>query len=242
MKIFFKLFLVNIFVFSLIAATIELGGQVYAFFHPSYKIIPFLPHPKLGWRFIANSEHILTGNHWYAREFSSKVKINSHGFRDFERRFKKNQSIIRIALLGDSMFTGRQLQFNATAGQLLEKKLNKEFGHKTGKTFEVLNFGVDGYGLSQVVINWMDYASKFGSDFVFLYVFERNYLRTISSTWCQRKFLGIDKLGANNCLDVRPIAVIKDTHPLVGTEDENNNFLMDYLLALNFLLIFERCY
>ena len=71
-------------VFLAVAIVIEVGGQIYVYSHPGYEVIPFVPDPILGWRF-TNSENIITGNHWYAREFSTKVKINSHGFRDLER-------------------------------------------------------------------------------------------------------------------------------------------------------------
>jgi hypothetical protein len=208
-KTFCKLLLANILIFLVVGIIIEIGGQTYAYFHPAYKVIPFAPHPVLGWRFIPNTEHIITGNHWYAREFSAKVKINSHGFRDLERKIEKKNNTIRVALLGDSMVAARQLNFEKTAGQLLEKRLNKEFGPKTGKKYEVLNFGVPGYGVDQMFLNWDRYASKFNPDYVFLYIFEKNYLRTISSNWCARGFLGIDNLGDKKCLFIRPVAYLR---------------------------------
>jgi len=214
-KTFCKLLLANILIFLVVGIVIEIGGQTYAYFHPAYKVIPFVPHPVLGWRFMPNTEHIITGNHWYAREFSSKVKINSHGFRDLERTIEKDKNTIRIALLGDSMVAARQLDFEKTAGQLLEKRLNKEFGPKTGKKYEVLNFGVPGYGVDQMFLNWDRYASKFNPDYVFLYVFEKNYLRTVSSVWCARGFLGIDNLGDKKCLNIRPFPSINSKSPVI---------------------------
>ncbi len=223
-KKFLKLFFANILGFLAVAIVIEVGGQIYTYFHPAYKIIPFAPHPIIGWRFIPNSDHIVTGDYWYAREFSPEVKINSHGFRDFERSMEKDKNTVRIALLGDSMISARQVDFEKTAGQLLEKRLNKEFGGKTGKKYEVLSFGVDGYGVGQMLLNWDTYASKFTPDFVFLYVFERNYLRTVSSTWCQRGFFGIDNLrqGDSKCLLIRPSIILR-TKPV-------NNY--DYVLYI----------
>ncbi len=170
----------NLIVLIILGLIVEIGGQIYAYFNPAYKILPFKPHPTLGWRFIPNSEHITTGNHWYAREFSSKTKINSMGFRDKERTFENRKNTLRIALLGNSMIAGRQLDFEKTAGQLLEKKLNQELKEKTGKSFEVLNFGVPGYGIDQFLLNWNSFTSKFNPDFVFIYIFEKNFFRTIS--------------------------------------------------------------
>ena len=51
----FKLLVANILVFLVVAIVIEIGGQIYAYFHPAYKVIPFVPDPILGWRFIPNT-------------------------------------------------------------------------------------------------------------------------------------------------------------------------------------------
>ncbi len=227
-QILFKLIAVNIFIFLIVAAFIEVCGQIYVYFHPSYKVIPFEPHPILGWRFIPSSEHIITGHHWYAREFSSKVKINSHGFRDFERTIEKGAKTVRIALLGDSMIAARQLEFEKTAGQLLEKRLNNEL-NTNGYKYEVLNFGVPGYGIDQILLNWTSYVSKFKPDFVFVYIFEKNYLRTISTTWCQREFFGINDLGEKKCLDIRPVVTLKTGRPEALSVEEGENFVNDFL-------------
>ncbi len=207
----------------------EIGGQIYAYLNPSYKIVPFMPDPILGWKMIPNSEHIVSGQHWYAREFSSQVKINSLGFRDHERNSQKDKDTIRIALIGDSMIAAREVGFQKTAGQVLEKRLNQQLTPKTKKKYEVLNFGVPGYGIEQMFYTWKNTASKFKPDFVFLYLFEKNYLRTISNTWCARKFFGIDDLGKRKCLFIRPVATIKKTAPKIITREESKNFVMDFL-------------
>lgn len=208
-KNFCLLLLTNIMIFLAIIIVAEISGQIYAYFNPSYKIVPFAPNPILGWRFIPNSEHIISGNNWYAREFSVKVQINSHGFRDLNRVIKKDKNTIRIALLGDSMIAAREVEIKKTAGQLLEKRLNQKLGPKTGKKYEVLNFGVPGYGLDQMHLNWDQYASKFDPDFVFIYVFEKSYLRTISPSWCNKGFFGISGLAKGECLRIRPFNIIR---------------------------------
>lgn len=227
-KVIFKLITINIFVFLTIAVIVETCGQIYAHFHPSYKVIPFEPHHILGWRFIPSSEHMITGHYWYAREFSSTVKINSHGFRDFERTIEKGTKTIRIALLGDSMIAARQLEFEKTAGQLLEKRLNDELS-SSGYKYEVLNFGVPGYGIDQILLNWTSYVYKFKPDFVFVYIFENNYLRTISTTWCQKEFFGINDLGEKKCLDIRPVVTLKPGRPEILSAEEKENFVNDFL-------------
>lgn len=207
----FVIIFANLVVLVGIGIFVEIGGQIYAHFNPSYESIPLKPDPILGWTFIPNTEHIVSGGYWYAREFSSQVKINSHGFRDKERNIEKEKNTIRIALIGDSMVAAREVNFEMTAGQVLEKKLNDELSPKTGKKYEVLNFGVPGYGLDQIMINWKVNVSKYKPDFTFIYVFEKNYLRTISRTWCARGTLGIDKFknDSSNCLHVRPFVILR---------------------------------
>ncbi len=239
-KTFVKLLIANFITLLAVFTVIEGAGQIYAYFHRSYKILPFIPDPVFGWRFIPNSEHIMTGRHWYAREFNAKVKINSHGFRDFERSIKKEKNKIRIAILGNSMVAARQLEFDKTAGQLLEKKLNKLISPNTGKKYEVLNFGVPGYGIDQMHLNWTQHVSKFNPNYVFIYIFEKNYLRTISSVWCQRGFLGVDSFEKDECLNIRPLPSIATQYPLIL--DEKNWSQIDALAtsgnlkgALNFI-------
>ena len=210
-KTFFKLLLANVLALLVILIVVETGGQVYAYFNPGYESIPLKPDPVLGWTFIPNTEHIVSGSFWYAQEFSSLVKINSHGFRDKERNIERDKNTIRIALIGDSMVAAREVDFEMTAGQILEKRLNAELTPRTGKNYEVLNFGVPGYGLDQIMINWKFNVSQYKPDFTFIYVFEKNYLRTISRTWCARGTLGIDnfKNANSNCLHVRPYAILR---------------------------------
>jgi hypothetical protein len=226
-KSFFLLLFSNILVFMAAAIIVELGGQTYAYLHPAYKILSFAPDPILGWRFIPNTEHINTGSHWYAREFSVNVKINSHGFRDFERTIKKDKNTIRIALLGDSIIAAREVNIEKTAGQLLEKRLNKKFGPITGKKYEVLNFGVPGYGVDQMHLNWDKYASKFDPDFVFLYVFEKDYLRTISPSWCSKYTFGISDLAEGECIRIRPFNIIRQRSGEFVPKDIIKNFPRD---------------
>ena len=85
------------------------------------------PSKNFGWTFPPNKEFTYTGRGWYSREFSTKNKINSLGFRDLERKYNKPEETIRIALLGASMIAGKESDFKDTIGQILKRKLNKVF-------------------------------------------------------------------------------------------------------------------
>jgi len=102
---------------------IEAAGQFYTSIRPSYRLLHYVPEKTLGWKLVPDLEFIYTAPHWYAREFSVPIKINSLGFRDVDRKQEKPSSVSRIALMGDSYVEALQVPFSKTAGQLLEKKI-----------------------------------------------------------------------------------------------------------------------
>ena len=103
------------------AVVIEIGGHVYAYLNPSYWGLFFKPDRALGWTLVPGLSWTSTGTHWYSREFSVPIQINSEGFRDLERERAKPEDVVRIALLGDSMVEAIQVPFHETAGQVLER-------------------------------------------------------------------------------------------------------------------------
>jgi len=56
---------------------------------------------------------------------------------------------VRIALLGDSFCFGDEVAFADTWGRMLETRLRER-----GLAAEVLNFGVNGYGMDQALLRW----------------------------------------------------------------------------------------
>lgn len=90
----------------------------------------------LGWKMIPNA----TGD-FFSREFSTDIKINNQGFRDDDFPFEKALGKKRIAIIGDSYAWGFGVEENETFSTILEQKL--------GEGYEVLNFGVSGYGTDQ---------------------------------------------------------------------------------------------
>jgi hypothetical protein len=168
--------------FVISIAAIELGGQVYAFLYPSYRVLSLIPDRMVGWKLAPNLRFTWAGHYWYAREFSAPIETNSQGFRDIQRTFAKPQVVIRVALLGDSMVEAMHVPFDKTAGHLLEQRLNafaKSEAVKPPK-YEVLNFGVSNYGVGQYLLAWEEYASKFIPDYVYIFVAEIQLDRTVT--------------------------------------------------------------
>ncbi len=125
-------------------------------------------------------QYVSTGSNWYANEFGIKIKHNSQGFRDKNRTLTKPNGTKRIALLGDSSVSARQVEFKNTPGQVLERLLNKKLKSKERRAYEVLNFGIDGIGVGQSFLTYRKYANAYDPDYVFLFIFEGDVWRTLA--------------------------------------------------------------
>ena len=85
---------------------------------------------------------------WVHDEGDAFVRINSKGFRDRDHTIEKPAHTLRIAVLGDSMTEARQVDVSQTFWSILEQNLRSCPGLE-GRTPEVMNFGVSGYGTGQ---------------------------------------------------------------------------------------------
>ena len=76
--------------------------------------------------------------------------INSAGFRGREITVSKPDGVFRIAIIGDSISFGFHCLWDETYAARLETLLNRQA--PPGSTrYEVLNFGVPGYNVAQVI-------------------------------------------------------------------------------------------
>jgi hypothetical protein len=189
---------------------IEVLGQIYAWTNPSYKSLLLYPSEKFGWTYSPGLKFQFTGKHWYAREFSAKNNINSLGFRDVERSFEKDENVFRVALFGASIVAGKESEFENTIGRILERKLNADLAPEIGKKIEVLNFGVDGYGMSQPLVIYHEIARKYDPDVMVLYVSNlvslwKNY--NLSVCWVASYLIGNedDSELSKSCFLIRPV-------------------------------------
>jgi lysophospholipase L1-like esterase len=97
------------------------------------------------------------------------MKTNSFGMRDDEPHPKNDNSLNRIAVLGDSFTFGFGVRGENTYPNVLERLLNKEIDDRR---FEVLNFGVGGYSTRDEALVFKHKAIKWNLDLViFGYVF-----------------------------------------------------------------------
>lgn len=92
-------------------------------------------------------------------------KSNRRGFRDREHAPEKPPGTFRIAVLGDSIAAGYQVERTEEAFPALLEELLRRRGHPR---VEVLNFGVTGYNTAQEVETLRVHALDFGPDLVLL--------------------------------------------------------------------------
>jgi D-alanyl-lipoteichoic acid acyltransferase DltB (MBOAT superfamily) len=93
------------------------------------------------------------------------LTTNSWGMRDRKRTLSKPAGVYRIALLGPSHVMGSGVSDSNTFASFLEEQLNRYRNSEI--RYEVLNFGVAGYALTQQLAILEDRVLKFGPDAVF---------------------------------------------------------------------------
>lgn len=111
---------------------------------------------------------------WNGLSFST----NRWGMRDREYSKVKPAGTLRIAILGPSHVMGNGVADGQTFETLVEERLNREFTLPGYHRFEVLNFGVDGYSLTQQVAILEDRVLQFSPDVVIATHYHRNRFMT----------------------------------------------------------------
>jgi hypothetical protein len=103
------------------------------------------------------------------------VEINSLGYRDRERTIAKPPRTFRVALLGDSFVEAFQVSQSETLAAILERRLNAECSTSDAQ-YEVLNFGVSGFGTAEELETLRHRVSRFAPDLVVLNLYASNDL------------------------------------------------------------------
>jgi hypothetical protein len=104
---------------------------------------------------------------WFRKEGEAYIRINSDGLRDREHSTTKPPNTIRIAVLGDSYPEALSVSAEESFCFVMEKRL-QECNAFAGKTVEVLNFGVSGYGTAQELLTLREEVWKYSPDVVML--------------------------------------------------------------------------
>jgi hypothetical protein len=91
--------------------------------------------------------------------------VNRWGMRGKDCELQKPVGTVRIALMGGSPVMGSGVGDDETFAAILEDRLNREA--RGGDRYEMLNFGVGGYGLLQRLAAMEEKAFRFNPDVVF---------------------------------------------------------------------------
>ena len=111
---------------------------------------------------------------WNGHRFST----NRWGMRDQDYDQAKPARALRIALLGPSHVMGNGVGDGETFEALVEAKLNETLVPARYSKVEILNFGVDGYALSQQVAMLEERVFSFNPDIVIATHYQRNRFMT----------------------------------------------------------------
>ena len=90
-----------------------------------------------------------------------EYSINSKGLRDNETTYEKPKNIFRIVLLGDSRTFGYGVPIEKHFSTLIEKQF---------KDVEVINIGIQGFGIDQELLYLKSEGFKYNPDLVLAYV------------------------------------------------------------------------
>src|SRR4030042_4345946 len=102
-------------------------------------------------------------------DFSVIYSINSKGLRDKEYDFDNPQGKIRILAFGDSCTFGEGVSYSRRFTDIAE-----DYFHNV----EIINFGVPGYGLDQILLYFAADGLRYKPDYVMVFInraIERRY-------------------------------------------------------------------
>lgn len=114
---------------------------------------------RLGWALRPGARGI------YTNEGRALVRISAAGMRDRLHPQEKPKGTYRVALLGDGYAEAMQVEYRDTFGFLLEDKLAR-CSFRPGMQVEVMNFGVRGYRLPQMLEVLEKRARQYSPDLV----------------------------------------------------------------------------
>lgn len=152
----------------------------------------FEPDPILGWKFISNGKW----EYSYPGGVRSVVEINSIGFRDHTPSSDKERKLL---ILGDSFVSNVAVNGSEVFTEVMEDQL---------KNYDVLNFGVVGYGQVQEYLLLQKWIKKIKPDVVLLTIYLRNdFIDNIGAYWgYSRPYASLE--GQDSILVIHP-----ESHP-----------------------------
>ncbi|MBE9532214.1 MAG: SGNH/GDSL hydrolase family protein [Proteobacteria bacterium] len=171
-----KYFLTILVFLSSVLFALLISEAIIRIVRPDIKSLVETHFVKDRFRIRANPRNLLfVGLHPDSRE-KHPIAFNSIGARQ-HRDFKtaKRPGTTRIGIFGDSYTANLRMRSEYSFTEPLEYLLNR-----TGRDFEVINFGTDAYGTGQIYLQYMDEGLSMDLDVV-VYLFFVNDIKEILS-------------------------------------------------------------
>ena len=158
-----------------------LGGSLVALVLIEFSVRFFFEEP-IQPRFIVNSGYGVRANqtniqtkHIMPGEYEVTITTNGDGLRGRQQEYDKEKTVgvYRIALIGDSFVFGYGVNDHEVISAVLEEKLNASRQNKHRK-FEVLNFGVSGFGQAEELVLFRNFVKGFHPDEVILFYYNND--------------------------------------------------------------------
>jgi len=168
----------------------NLGKKIAYFYSKSvspsrYKKLSYIQYdPELGSYLKAGTEDV-----FISTDFTVTYSINSRGIRDKEIALEKPKGEFRVLAVGESTVFGEGVNYGKRFTEVIEESLHN---------VEVVNMGVQGFGLDQSFLFLKRGGFKFKPDAVIIFIFSPDYLE---------RCLDIAALG---CTSVKPQFVLSD--------------------------------
>ena len=126
----------------------------------------------LGWKHMPNTE-----GRSKSSEYQVHYKINSKGLRDREYGYEKSADRFRMICPGDSITFGWGVDADQCFTELLETRLHG---------VDVINMGVQGYGIDQMQLQLREEGMKYRPDLVLVYIIAHDLERACYSKMWDR--------------------------------------------------------
>jgi len=138
---------------------LRITGYSYPYFYTTDYYRGYSPRPN--------------GEGWFWVENKNYLRINSDGLRDWEHSKKKASGTLRIAVLGDSFVEAREVPLEDAFWFVMKENL-RQCPALAGRSLEVVNFGVAGYGTAQELVTLREKVWDYSPDIVLLAVMPYN--------------------------------------------------------------------
>ena len=157
----------------------------------------------LGW------EHIPGATGWLVKpEFEVEYRINGAGLRDWDYGRKRLEKGMRLLVMGDSFAEGWGVQLAESVSKQLEKKLQNIASQKK---FEVLNFGVAGYGTDQEMLLFEQLGRSYQPNLVLVLFYVNDLINNANrqGIGAERGYKPYFRVGRDGGLQLRGVPVRK---------------------------------